>query len=78
MNGFPRRVSLKHIAKPVCRFAIGAATLKRLGHPDQQPDMQLPQGTATLGAPALVAVLRQQLTAVSSECSLIRYDFPAV
>ena len=51
--------------------------LKRLCHPEQQPDMQLRQGSATLGAPALVAVLRQQLTAVSSECSVISCDFPA-
>ena len=77
MDGFPRRVSLKDVAKLVCRFAIGAATLKRLCHPEQQPDMQLRQGTATLGTPALAAVLRQQLTAVSSECSLERCDFPA-
>ena len=71
MNGFSRRVLLEHIAKPVRRFAVGAAMLKSLCHPEQQPDMQLRQGSATLGAPALITVLRQQLTAVSSECSLI-------
>ena len=39
--------------------------------------MQLLHGIATLVAPALVAVLRQQLTAVSGESSVIRRDLPA-
>src|SRR5690348_12402974 len=77
MNGFSRRVLLEHIAEPFCRFAVGAAPLERLGHPEEQLDMQLRQGIATLGAPALVAVFRQQLTAVSSKSSIIGRDFPA-
>ena len=77
MNGFSRRVLLEHIAEPFCRFAVGAAPLKRLRHPEQQPGMQLRQGSTTLGAPALVAVLRQQFTPVSSESSVIRCDFLA-
>ena len=39
MNGFSRRVLLEYIAKPVRRFAVGAAMLKRLCHPEQHPDM---------------------------------------
>jgi hypothetical protein len=77
MDGFPHRVLLEHVAKPICRIVVGAATLKCLCHPEQQPYMQLHQEAATLGAPALVPVLGQQLTAVSRECSLIRLKFPA-
>ena len=77
MNGFSRRVLLEHIAEPFRRFAVGAAPLEHFCHPEQQPDMQLLHGIATLVAPALVAVLRQQLTAVSGESSVICRDFPA-
>src|SRR5438552_18757105 len=69
MNGFPRWVLLEHIAEPFCGFAVGAAPLEHLCQPEQQPDMRLRQGIAALGAPALVAVFRQQLTAVNSESS---------
>ena len=72
-----RRVLQERLAKSICRIVVGTLTLKHLRRLKEQPETQFRQHVAALRTPALIAVFRQQLTAVCGERSLACLDVAA-
>jgi hypothetical protein len=73
---FPGRVLLKHLSEAIGRLSVCAVLLERLSQPQQQPNAQFGQEATTFRAPILVAILGQEVTAVSRQRSVIRSRVP--
>jgi hypothetical protein len=71
-----RLVLLEHRSEVVRRLVVGTAPLERVCQRKLHPDVQFCQEAATLGAPVLITILRQELTAVGGERALEDRDIP--